>query len=512
MARADGRRRRDRELGLQELTMATEGAATESVVAAGPSAGRVLSTLNADGSRRWLRPRLSKGRFLARRRLVAYALIALFTALPFVRIGGHPAILIDVVRREFHFFGRTLLPTDSLVFALLMVCIFLGIFLVTALAGRIWCGWACPQTVYMEFLYRPIERFFDGAPGRAARVGPTGVRKAAKHAAFFLCTVYLSHTFLAYFVGIETLYHWVGQSPLEHPTAFLVMAGTFALMTFDFGYFREQTCLVACPYGRLQSALLDRNSLIVGYDRARGEPRGVKRRGRGAEAVVSLDVLPEAAPRAGDCVDCRMCVTTCPTGIDIRDGLQMECIGCAQCIDACDAVMDKIGRPRGLVRYSSQARVAGERARILRPRVVIYPVILLGALALMVVTLQRAGVAEAALLPRTGKPFYELPTGEISNQFRVRLVNRAGAPAVFTLSMHGDAARLIVEENPLVLKPGESRTTPITLAIARDAFTHAAVDVTLRVSTDSGFMKDLSFHALGPAGQAPASTGHGDRP
>lgn len=480
---------------------------------------RVLSTLNADGSRRWLRPRLSEGRHWRRRRGVAYALILLFTALPFVKVGGHPALLLDIAHREFHFFGRTLLPTDSLVFALLMVSIFLGIMLVTALAGRVWCGWACPQTVYLEFLYRPIERFFDGAPGKKQRVGgAAGARRAAKHAVFFLCTVYLSHTFLAYFVGVDTLYQWVRRSPVDHPAAFLVMLATFALMTFDFGYFREQTCLIACPYGRLQSALLDRRSLIIGYDRRRGEPRGAKKlapalaHGAGKDAVVSLDILSsEPAPR-GDCIDCKMCVTTCPTGIDIRDGLQMECIGCAQCIDACDSVMDRIGRPRGLIRYSSQAAVAGDRSNVLRPRLFIYPAALLVTLTLMVLALERTAVAEAAVLPRVGAPFYELPTGEISNQFRIRLVNRSTKAATFRVGSADARARLILEGDAFPLAPGESRTTPVTVALPRDVFERGGFDVPFRVEADDGFVKELRFHALGPAvSPAGAAPGGSDK-
>ena len=197
--------------------------------------------------------------------------------------------------------------------------------------------------------------------------------------------LFLANTFLAYFVPPEQLFRWIAGSPLQHPTAFLVMAITTALMLFDFGYFREQTCLVACPYGRLQSALVDRHSMIITYDEKRGEPRGKKRTSKkGAAQDVSL---PVAAPQQGDCIDCHKCVTTCPTGIDIRNGLQMECIGCAQCIDACDDVMDKIGRPRGLIRYSSQAVVSGEARHFVRPRVIVYPTVmavLLGIFAVLI--------------------------------------------------------------------------------------------------------------------------------
>lgn len=463
--------------------------------------GRALSTLNEDGTRRWLRPRPSRGKFWHARRVVAWALMLVFAVLPYITVGGHPAMLIDLTNRKFHFFGQTLLPTDTPIFALLIGSVFVGIFAVTALFGRIWCGWACPQTVYMEFLYRPIERFFDGEPGRKQRIhGAAGLRKTLKHITFFLVTLYIAHLALAYFVGVKTLATWVTQSPLERPGAFLIMAATLGLMTFDFGYFREQTCLIACPYGRLQAALLDRKSLIVSYDPERGEPRGAKKREcrPPSEAVVSLDILPEPE-RRGDCIDCRMCVTTCPTGIDIREGLQMECIGCAQCIDACNAVMDKIQRPRGLIRYSSQAAMAGERARVFRPRLVIYLVVWAGLFSLMSLLFVTRPSAETSLLPRIGSPFYEGAEGAVANAIRLRVVNRAEVPARFTFSSPTDGVMLTLEENPILLQPGESRTTPVTLLVARSSFDRrGGRDVELRVATDHGFEKTMTFHALGP--------------
>ncbi|MBL0922799.1 MAG: cytochrome c oxidase accessory protein CcoG [Phycisphaerales bacterium] len=429
-------------------------------------------------------------------------------------MGGRPALLIDLPNRKFHFFGQTLLPTDTPIFALLIGSVFVGIFAVTALFGRIWCGWACPQTVYMEFLYRPIERFFDGEPGKKQKVrGAAGVRKTLKHITFFLVTLYIAHLALAYFVGVETLWKWVRQSPLEHPGAFLVMAATLGLMTFDFGYFREQTCLIACPYGRMQAALLDRKSLIVSYDVRRGEPRGAKKRAPRSPAAseegltVSLDILPDA-DRRGDCIDCRMCVTTCPTGIDIREGLQMECIGCAQCIDACDAVMDKVGRERGLIRYSSQARMAGERARVLRPRLVIYLSVWAGLFGLMTVLLATRPVAEVAVLPRIGAPFYETPSGDVANAIRLRLVNRKDVEATFTVSSPSEGVGVTAEANPVRLEPGESRTFPLTITMARGSMSaRGARDVLIRVETDTGLAEDLKFHALGPVNRTPGAKG-----
>ena len=222
--------------------------------------GRVLPTLNADGSRRWIRPKPSPGVWWRRRRAVAWALMAIFLVVPYLRMNGRPLVLLDLPRRRFDLFGTTFLPTDTVLFQLLFIGVVIAILLFTALFGRVWCGWGCPQTVYMEFLFRPIERFVEGGFLGSRRLDATKgphVRRLVKHAIFAVVAVVLAHTFLGYFVGVETLARWVRLSPVEHPTAFLVMLGTTALIFLDFAYFREQTCLVACPYGRLQSVLLD---------------------------------------------------------------------------------------------------------------------------------------------------------------------------------------------------------------------------------------------------------------
>ena len=211
--------------------------------------GRVLATLESDGSRRWLYPKLALGRFLARRRVVAYLLIAIFTLIPYLTINHKPAMLLDIASRRFTLFGFTFLPTDTVLLALFMVAVFLTIFLVTALLGRVWCGWACPQTVYLEFVFRPVERLFIGRRGAGGkpRANLAPWRLPAMYATYLLISLYLAHTFLAYFVGVEALRHWIFGSPLDHPAAFLLMASVTLAMLFNFGFFREQTCTIACP-------------------------------------------------------------------------------------------------------------------------------------------------------------------------------------------------------------------------------------------------------------------------
>jgi len=446
---------------------------------------RVLSTLNADGSRRWLRPWVAPGRFLTARRWVAYALIAIFTVLPYVKLNGRPALLLDIPAREFAILGALFYPTDTLALALFMMSVFVTVFLITALFGRVWCGWGCPQTVYMEFVYRPIERLLEGKPGRRARQGAW--RKPVKYALYLLVSLFLAHTFLAYFVGVERLWQWIQRSPAEHPTSFLVMAATTGLMMFDFCFFREQTCLVACPYGRFQSVMLDRDSLIVTYDEERGEPRGKLQRKRTG--------LPVAR---GDCVDCAMCVRTCPTGIDIRDGLQMECIGCAQCVDACDSVMERIGKPRGLIRYSSQAALAEGRGRIVRPRVMIYSVLLVGLVSGLSLVLASRRDADVTVLRGLGSPFV-LQGDEVVSQIRIKIRNRLREGAEDSVELlDAPGGRLVTDALPMRVGAGEMETETMTIVTPRELFSLGRADVLLRVSDQDEFTTEVPHRLLGP--------------
>lgn len=460
--------------------------------AAGASAAPVvLSTLNADGTRRWLRPRVSRGRFLTARRLVAYALIVLFALIPQVQINGKPAMLLDVARRQFTFFGATFVPTDTVLLALFLLSVFVAVFLFTAVVGRVWCGWACPQTVYLEFLYRPLERLLDGTRGRGGR--PAGARPVWRtvllYAAYLVISLFLAHTFLAYFVGAEELARWVRRSPLEHPASFGVMVVTTGLMLFNFCYFREQTCVLACPYGRFQSVMLDRDSLIISYDERRGEPRGRRLRSE-----------TQSGPRRGDCVDCGLCVVTCPTGIDIRKGLQMECVGCAQCIDACDAVMDKIGRPRGLIRYTSEARLRGERGRLVRGRVVVYSVILLLAAGGFTTLLLTRPAADVEILRGVGLPYSVLPDGRVANPVRIKITNRSPRAAEYAIGVERVAgAELRLEPNPIRLEPGQSQTVAALVVRPPDAAADGPTACGIRVRDGAAYDKTFRYILLGPA-------------
>ncbi len=452
---------------------------------------RVLSTLEQDGSRRWLKPRLSHGAFLNYRRKVGYALIAIFIVIPFISIKGKPAMLLDVVNRQFTLLGYTFLPTDTVLLALFILGLFVAVFLATALFGRVWCGWACPQTVYLEFVFRPIERYFDRTKeeGRVQRM-------IVKYVLYFLISLAMAHVFLAYFVGIENLFKWVRQSPLEHPASFLIVAATTGLIMFDFCYFREQTCILACPYGRLQSVLLDRHSLIVSYDRERGEPRGKLRRRPRPD---------DNTPERGDCVNCGLCVMTCPTGIDIRDGLQMECIGCAQCVDACNRVMTKIKKPTGLIRYSSQATMDHEAKRLIRPRVIIYPAIVAIVAVAFLVTLSQKKTADVTVMRNLGNPYTVLDGDRIANGIRIKITNRGKSDANYQIAPvnHPDA-QISLADGIIAVAAGTSRTEGAQIIVPRSAFVDGAFEAAIRVSDGSMFDQTITYRLHGPYSSAAA--------
>lgn len=512
--------------------------------------GRVLATLEADGRRRWLRPKPFHGKWWRRRLVVAWALILVFAVLPWTTYAGLPTVLLDLVERKFVFFGAVFRPTESLLFGLIFLSVFVGIFLLTALFGRVWCGWACPQTVYMEFVYRPIERFFLGRAYGNPRAGVSPWRRVAMYAVFLVVSAHLANTFLAWFVGADRLTSWIFTStPFQHPVAFAVFAAITLLMLFDFVFFREQLCSIVCPYGRLQSALLDRDSLIVGYDRKRGEPRGRAARterkrgcagacgcdGRGGcgsgkgcggrghghahqddhdhgHAHASLAHHGEPPARAaerGDCIDCTLCVQTCPAGIDIRDGLQLECIHCTQCIDACDSVMTKLGRPTGLIRYSSQRALERAPRKGVRARLVVYPLLLAGLLAAIVAIVAGREDAAIAVLPTQGIPYAIRDEGtadeRVESIVRLRIDNRTRGMRTYRVT--GGEGVVLVRAEEVEVAGDASREIDLVVRSAKSEFTRGRRELALEVrelgDREGAFRGAVRTHVLGPLVLAP---------
>ncbi|MEO5917584.1 MAG: cytochrome c oxidase accessory protein CcoG [Luteolibacter sp.] len=382
-----------------------------------------VTTINDDGSRYFLHPADVKGPWNIFRRFVGVLLIAVYVLLPWIPINGNPAVFLDVENRMFHLFGLTLVPQDLWVMFFAISGLGFVLFFATSLLGRVWCGWACPYTVFLDHVYRRIERWIEGdAPARRAlEKAPWTAGKISKrllkHFLFAAIAAAIAHVFLSYFVSLGRLYDFMQEGPLQHVTAFGIVLFLTLVLWFCFGYFREQFCIIMCPYGRLQSALTDDDTVNVGYDEKRGEPRGAKGKAE------------------GDCIDCRRCVQVCPTGIDIRNGLQLECIGCTACIDACDDIMTKVDRPKGLIRYDSFNGFAGKKRRYLRPRVYAYCALAgLGLAALILVASNKARPFIATISRAGGAGFFS-DDASVRNIYKVRVFNKRNQTATVTIHL-----------------------------------------------------------------------------
>lgn len=386
-----------------------------------------VTTINEDGSHYVLHPADVRGKWTTRRRLVGLLLIGLYIALPWIPINGNPAVFLDVENRMFHLFGLTLVPQDLWVMFFAISGMGFALFFGTALLGRIWCGWACPYTVFLEHVYRRVERWIEGdAPARRALENAPWspskiIKRLVKHGAYAVISALIAHVFLSYFVSLPRLYNLMQEGPLQHATAFGIVTFLTLVLWFCFGWFREQFCIIMCPYGRLQGALTDDDTINVGYDEVRGEPRGPKGKAE------------------GDCIECMRCVQVCPTGIDIRNGLQLECIGCTACIDACDEIMVKIDRPTGLIRYDSLNGFAARARRFLRPRIYAYTALAaLGMAALLTVASIKARPFNATVSRVGGTGFYSDAT-LVRNIYKVRFINKRNQPATVTIRLAADS-------------------------------------------------------------------------
>lgn len=446
-----------------------------------------VTTINRDGSRRFLHVAHAKGAFTRCRTAVGQLLIAIYVALPWITINGHPAVFLNVSALQFHFFGFTFVTQDLWLAFFLITGLAFSLFYVSALFGRVWCGWGCPQTVFLDVVRR-FERWCEGdAPQRRKRdAGPAtlgrAIRRGMKNVLVGALALVLAHVLLSYFVSLPQLYKMMTQAPGQNWGAFVFVFAVAAALWFDFAWFREQFCIIMCPYGRLQSALIDSNSLVIGYDAKRGEPRGRK-----------------GTQGAGSCVDCRRCVQVCPTGIDIRQGLQMECIGCAACIDACDRVMDKLARPRGLIRYDSMNGLAGKATKWIRPRILLYTALLLLGAAAMTAGISTLKPATVSLTRLPGIP-YVIISNDVRNEFLLRVLNKRNAAAAYRLEIDGAPAsmRWTGVEGALQIGALGEQMRPVIVTIPR-ADLHGTLPLRFRIISSDGqtvIEKTVSF--LGP--------------
>ncbi|MCX6970591.1 MAG: cytochrome c oxidase accessory protein CcoG [Verrucomicrobia bacterium] len=434
-----------------------------------------VTTINEDGSRYFVQPADVQGRFTLLRRLSAVFLIAVYVMLPFIRINGEPAVFLDLMHGKMHLFGITLMFQDLWLLFFLITGMGFSLFLVTAIFGRIWCGWACPETVFLDHVFRRFERLIEGdaqarrtldrAPWTAGKL----VRRVLKHGIYIVLSALIAHMFLSYFVSLPVLYTMIHRSPLENWSVFLFVVSLTGILYFNFAWFREQFCIVLCPYGRLQSVLIDDNSIVVGYDELRGEPRGKPGEG------------------TGDCIDCRRCVQVCPTGIDIRQGLQLECISCAACVDACDDVMKKLGRRLGLVRHDSMNALAGKPTRFLRPRLFLYFFLMMIGAGVFLFATQQIKPVIVSVLRMQGSPYFRDDT-TVRNNFLMRIANKLASPQTYTISVHSNVRGVEVaggNDKTVTLGAGEEIQEPLILSIP-DADFHGQFEVEVLIKGPGG--------------------------
>ncbi len=423
-----------------------------------------IATADKEGRRQWLYPTRPRGRYYQRRTWLTWVLLAVMFGGPFIKINGNPLLMINVVERRFSVLGVIFWPQDNLVFALGFLLFLMGIAVFTAAFGRLWCGWTCPQTVLMEMVFRKLEYAIEGdaAAQKALNRAPWGaskiMKKGAKHLIFFGLSFIIGNTLLAYIIGWDALKVIITDDPRLH-LAGLSFMFLFTLIFYGiFARFREQACTFICPYGRFQSTLLDENSIVVAYDHRRGEKRGRASR---------QEPWSQRQNRGGgDCIDCFRCVSVCPTGIDIRNGTQMECVACTACIDACDSVMDKIKRPRGLIRYASLNGI--EKGEVLRitPRIIGYCTILVLLGVGLVTLLATRSDVDASFLRAPGALFQQTAEGRVSNLYLLKLTNKTHHKKEVELKLEIPEGRLSVLGGELELPPENQTSASVLVEIA----------------------------------------------
>jgi cytochrome c oxidase accessory protein FixG len=453
-----------------------------------------LGTVDAKGKRLWVYPKKPTGYFHRLRIVVTVVLLSLLFAGPLIKWNGQPLFLFNIFERKFILFGQVFWPQDFVLLAIVLLTFFVFVILFTVVFGRIWCGWMCPQTLFMEMVFRKIEYWIEGnapdqkklnaAPWSASKI----FKKTSKQIIFLAISMLIAHTVMAYMIGIDETIKIVSHSPGEN------MAGFIGLMTFTgifYGVFaglREQACIAICPYGRLQGVLLVKDSIVVAYDWLRGEPRGKIKK----NATIEV--------KKGDCIDCKLCVHVCPTGIDIRHGTQLECVNCTACIDACDDVMIKIGKPKGLIRFASYNSIKDGIQKLLTPRVFGYSMVLVALISLLSFTLFTRSDVETTVLKVPGTLYQKTDDGFITNLYNIEFVNKTFEEMSLTLKVESPPSATInrVEGNAIVV-PAEGFLKGICfIKIPASEIKSAKTVVVVGVYQDERLIEKVSIKFIGP--------------
>ena len=431
-----------------------------------------IGTLNEEGKRAWVFPKKPVGKWYEYRKYVSYVLLVFLFAAPFVKINGHQFLLFNVLERRFNVFGFPFWPQDFYIFVMVMLVGVLFVILFTVAFGRLFCGWVCPQTIFMEMVFRRIEYWIDGDRGKQMRLAKMPWnrekiwKRSLKWSVFFVISFLIANVFLAYLIGSDRLIRYITDGPMEHVSTLISLVIFTGVFYFVFAWFREQVCIIVCPYGRLQGVLLDKKSIVVAYDHKRGE----KEKGR-AKFNKKED---RAATGKGDCIDCFQCVHVCPTGIDIRNGTQLECINCTACIDACNSIMEAVDLPKGLIRYASEENIEKKTKFEFTPRLKGYTVVLGILTAVLVGMLFLRNDVEADILRLPGQLYERKADNIISNVYTYKLVNKTNNDienVTFKLLSHKGTISVVSHD---------------TFMVPAGAFTEGTLFIELNASALSG--------------------------
>jgi len=451
-----------------------------------------LATVTDDGKRKWVYPKKPSGKFYNARTIVSFFLLAFLVVVPFIKVNGHQFLLFDFLNRNFILFGIPFGPHDFHLFVLAMISIIVFIILFTVVFGRIFCGWACPQTIFMEMVFRKIEYWIEGDARDQRKLnaeewnGKKPFKKGLKNFIFFILAFIIAHIFLSYIISMDKVISIISQPPSAHLTGFVAIIAFSLIFYWVFAFFREQACTIVCPYGRLQGVLLDQDSILIAYDHKRGEPRGKIKRG-------------EVQSDKGDCIDCHLCVDVCPTGIDIRNGIQLECVNCTACIDACDEVMVKINRPKKLIKYASLNGIENKTKFKITPRMMLYSVILVVLLGILGYLLSIRTDYSVNVLRTPGMLFQEQPNGKVSNVYDLNIVNKMfnETPVQIKLENPADGELKLVGKD-IVLKSQQIVETKFLVLLDKTSLKRMNTPIEIGVYDGNKLIKKVKTSFLGP--------------